>query len=140
MELLLNLFWLLLVLPAFWLWRISTRARSRQQRRSSRCLLILGSVLVLLFPVVSATDDLQAMRPELEEAGMQDGLRNSGHGKFSALLDGTCNAFALLAARMFVAPDHAVRGYVVLAAASILGVGLIPTRAGRAPPFPSSAS
>jgi hypothetical protein len=30
-------------------------------------LLLLGCSLVLLFPVVSATDDLHAMRPEMEE-------------------------------------------------------------------------
>jgi hypothetical protein len=67
MELLLNLAWLLLALPAYWMWR---NARSRAERRftSLQCLLALGCVLVVLFPVVSATDDLRAMRAEMEES------------------------------------------------------------------------
>ena len=63
MELLLNLLWLLLVMPAFWVWR--------RQDRSLGCLrglLVLTCGVVLLFPVVSATDDLQAMRPEMLES------------------------------------------------------------------------
>jgi hypothetical protein len=63
MELLLNLAWILLALPGYWLWRQRTaRASSRQ------CLLSLGCALVLLFPVISATDDLHAMRAEMEES------------------------------------------------------------------------
>jgi hypothetical protein len=63
MELVLNLVWLLLAVPAYWVWR-------RQSRKfgSLRCLVTLGCVLFLLFPVISATDDLHAMRPEMEES------------------------------------------------------------------------
>jgi hypothetical protein len=64
MELLLNLAWLLLAVPAWWLWRGSRNAR---KFTSLQCVLTLGCVLVMLFPVVSATDDLRAMRAELEE-------------------------------------------------------------------------
>jgi hypothetical protein len=67
MELLLNLVWLLLALPAYWLWS-SSRTRTGQQFTSLQCLLILGCVLVVLFPVISATDDLRAMRTEMEES------------------------------------------------------------------------
>ena len=63
MELLLNLLWLLLVVPAFWVWRRQDRSLG-----SLRCLLVLACGMVLLFPVVSATDDLQAMRPEMVES------------------------------------------------------------------------
>jgi hypothetical protein len=63
MELLLNLLWLLLVVPAFWVWR-----RQDRNLESLRCLLVLGCGIVLLFPVISASDDLQAMRPEMEES------------------------------------------------------------------------
>jgi hypothetical protein len=65
MELLLNLAWLLLALPAYWLWRGS---RSGCKFNSLQCLLALGCMLVILFPVVSATDDLHAMRAEMEES------------------------------------------------------------------------
>lgn len=65
MELLLNLAWLLLALPAYWLWH---SGRSTRKCSSLQCLLVLGCVLVILFPVISATDDLIAMRTEMEES------------------------------------------------------------------------
>jgi hypothetical protein len=66
MELLLNLAWLLLALPAYWLWRGS--CRRQHQFTSLQCLFALGCVIVVLFPVISATDDLRAMRAEMEES------------------------------------------------------------------------
>ena len=66
MELLLNLAWLLLALPAYWLW--SGSKTSSRKLTSLQCLLALGCVLAILFPVVSATDDLRAMRTEMEES------------------------------------------------------------------------
>src|SRR5580658_4018942 len=68
MELLLNLVWLLLALPAYWLWRLDAGARAARRVSSLQCLLALGCVLVLLFPVISASDDLHAMRTEMEES------------------------------------------------------------------------
>lgn len=68
MELLLNLAWLLLALPACWLWRSSRTATGGRNLTALQCLLALGCMLVILFPVVSATDDLRAMRSEMEES------------------------------------------------------------------------
>ena len=68
MELLLNLAWLLLALPAFWLWRGARTAPLGRKFSALQCLLALGCMLVILFPVVSATDDLRAMRSEMEES------------------------------------------------------------------------
>ena len=68
MELFLNLLWLLLAIPAVWLWAhrpISSHGAKATNRL--RVLVLMGCVLALLFPVVSATDDLHAMRPEAEE-------------------------------------------------------------------------
>jgi len=65
MELLLNLAWLLMALLACGLWRCSNSAPAGRKFAS---LLILGCMLVILFPVVSATDDLQPITPDLEEA------------------------------------------------------------------------
>ena|ERR1700730_6498329 len=66
MELLLNLVWLSLALPAYWIWeRHSVPLRDSVARiRSS---VFLGCALALLFPVVSATDDLSAPKPDAEE-------------------------------------------------------------------------
>src|SRR5579864_43 len=75
MELLLNLTWLLLAFPAYWLWR----AHRTTQKSSLQCLLSLGCLLVVLFPVISATDDLQAMRTEMEESSFSKRtLRQNG--------------------------------------------------------------
>jgi hypothetical protein len=68
MELLLNLAWLLLALPAYWLWRHSSTIPAHRRFTSLQCLLALGCMLVILFPVVSATDDLHAMRAEMEDS------------------------------------------------------------------------
>ena len=82
MELLLNLAWLLLAVPACWLWRASRRERVRRDFGALQCLLVLACVLVMLFPVISATDDLCAMRAEIEEspAGKR-GIRQAGNDK-----------------------------------------------------------
>ena len=68
MELLLNLAWLILALPAYWLWQGSRPVHAERRFSSLQCLLALGCLLVILFPVVSATDDLRAMRTEMEES------------------------------------------------------------------------
>jgi hypothetical protein len=63
MELLLNLFWLLIAASALYAWSC------RRDGVGSRSHLIaLICLLTLLFPVISATDDLHAMRPEIEDA------------------------------------------------------------------------
>jgi len=68
MELLLNLVWLLLAVPAYLLWHESGNVRARYSLTALQTLLALGCALVLLFPVISATDDLHAMRAEIEES------------------------------------------------------------------------
>jgi hypothetical protein len=84
MELFLNLAWLLLALPAFWLWRDAGNTRVRYKFSSLQCLLALGCVLVMLFPVISATDDLHAMRSEMEESpASKRSVRQAGHDKAS---------------------------------------------------------
>ena len=84
MELLLNLAWLLLALPAFGLWRAS-RTGDGHKFTSLQCLLALGCMLVVLFPVVSATDDLRAMRAEMEESpGSNRSIGQSGGERPSA--------------------------------------------------------
>ncbi|HEX3989456.1 MAG TPA: hypothetical protein VHZ30_08480, partial [Verrucomicrobiae bacterium] len=76
MELFLNLVWLLLAMPAYCLWRRARCGPSVDGHSSLQYLLALGCALVLLFPVVSATDDLHAMRPEIEESS-QRGIRQT---------------------------------------------------------------
>ena len=85
MELLLNLAWLLLALPAYWLWRDRTNSSVLRKSSPLHFLLALGCMLVLLFPVISATDDLCAMRAELEESPAgKHSIRQSNNGRLSA--------------------------------------------------------
>ena len=69
MELLLNLLWATLAAAAFFV-GVRRRPLSSKSRWVSRftTLLALGCVLVLLFPVVSASDDLQAAQALAEDA------------------------------------------------------------------------
>lgn len=69
MELLLNLVWLTLALPALWVWRrVPEEGCGFRVSLRFRAFLILSCLLMLLFPVVSATDDLHAMQQEMEES------------------------------------------------------------------------
>jgi hypothetical protein len=69
MELLLNLAWLALALLAFGAFVQKRKAALRRRRASYRtALLAMVCVLVLLFPVVSASDDLHPTQAVLEDA------------------------------------------------------------------------
>jgi len=74
MELFLNFCWLSLLLPAWLLWwrRTSSAASCNPAKSPAVCPLVfvcaLGCALILLFPVISASDDLHAMRAEMEES------------------------------------------------------------------------
>lgn len=134
MELLLNLTWLLLALPAYWLWRRSFHTRALGNLGSLQCLLALGCLLVLLFPVVSATDDLHVMGTEMEEsspgkrsarlaAGEKTSVWHSRWQTLPALVDAPASFAPLADGRheSFPVPQSATAAPVVL-------------RASRAPP------
>lgn len=84
MELLLNLAWVLLALPAYWLWLQDGGARAGRRVSPLQCLLALGCALVLLFPVISASDDLHVMRAEMEESAGKRTMRHAAGDKASA--------------------------------------------------------
>ena len=133
MELLLNLVWLLLAVPAFWVWRIA-KDRTESNQQSHYCWVTLACILILLFPVVSASDDLQAMRPEMEEARSQDTLGNSHHGKVLASVRTLCDSFGSPATICSVRPQWAVCGLVSQPTRLLSPNHLVITRPGRAPP------
>jgi hypothetical protein len=130
MELLLNLAWMLLALPAYWLWLRGTR-----RFNSLQCLLALGCLLVLLFPVISASDDLHAMQTEMEDSSTgKRAVRQAGSDKNSAW------------ANRLQGPPAAVANAVQLATPKIGWLEVAVTRvsplarpcvfqSGRAPPF-----
>jgi hypothetical protein len=134
MELLLNFAWLLLALPAYWLWR-GSRGPCPQRRFSPwQCLLALGCLLVLLFPVVSATDDLRAMRAEAEEspAGKRSNVRPASGDKSSPWTSQTQPALAAITAS-FASSDRDRLPLPTLQ--SPIAPGPVIQRTGRAPPF-----
>lgn len=70
MELFLNLLWLALALPAVLIWRRQAPSPWSSWKQSRcRSLVLLGCLLALLFPVVSASDDLHPISAEIEESG-----------------------------------------------------------------------
>jgi uncharacterized membrane protein SirB2 len=69
MELLLNLLWIAMTIAAFCVFTRKRRAsRQLPQVPYAKALLGLACVLVLLFPVVSASDDLHPTQAVLEDA------------------------------------------------------------------------
>jgi hypothetical protein len=107
MELLLNVFWLMLSAAAIW-WLWCEHAYAQKSRHFGRLhsLLVLACIWALLFPVVSATDDLYAMQAGATEAGLtkriakysaghkSHALSSGGVGSSPALLTSTCSACA----------------------------------------------
>jgi hypothetical protein len=134
MELLLNLAWLLLALPAYQLWRGSRVAGRRRRFGSLQCLLALGCVLVMLFPVVSATDDLHAMRAEIEESpASKRSVRHSASDKGSAWNGRLQNPPALLATGFSFFPTVEFRQQTALPSSCLFTPSSAP-HFGRAPP------
>jgi hypothetical protein len=143
MELFLNLCWLSLLLPACLLWRQRTSSTGSGSPAGSAAgpplifLCALGCALVLLFPVISASDDLHAMRPEMEES--ERTFRHAGHC--------ACTPHALTHSAQPVPPSFASLtpafeqiGTALPFMPQTLGAFSAPAPAGRAPPSEHSTS
>ena len=135
MELLLNLLWLTLALPALWVWRRApaTAAAPRTLRRC-RTLVILSCLLWLLFPVISVSDDLQAMQSEIEECTLSKrAVRQPSGNSFNGpwpLGDG----FFMPNAAPFVLPGGEICGMVTLGYPLVHQQSSSRPPASRAPP------
>jgi hypothetical protein len=134
MEVLLNTIWLLVAVGAFLFWRAETFAGA-PTNRGHNCPLVLLSLacaLVLLFPVISLTDDLHA-----EQAPMEDSsrsvmkARNLAHGCFHTsrfpLITTVNRALCSCGLRL-------VLGAIVLPDTPSLGIPPISSHQGRSPP------
>lgn len=128
MELALNVVWLILVLPAFVLWR-----RQPASARNSGVVL-LGCLLVLLFPIVSVTDDLHPISAEIEECGaLKRALKQSTCVKSPACgydHQGTAPPLHVTSFRLEKDPLGAVSEYLHILPPQTVGR----TTDGRAPP------
>lgn len=134
MELLLNLAWVLLALPAYWLWQRNVEAQRGRRLTPLQCLLALGCVLVLLFPVISASDDLHAMRTEMEDSATNKRtVRQAAGEKISASVHRWQGPPAMVAGAAWrVAPQVAKLQVSVLRLSPLARPGV--RHAGRAPP------
>jgi len=138
MELLLNLLWLTLALPALWMWRYeSVRAQNCRRFARVRPFLLFGCVLMLLFPVVSATDDLHALRQEMEESSPSKRLvKQAAADKSLARLSQPGASPALISLLPF-GPSDEIYGDVLVASVLLPQPAHLNERASRAPPFSS---
>ena len=134
MELLLNLAWLVLVLPAYGIWRQGAVAKHPNRFNSLQGLLALGCLLVLLFPIISATDDVHAMRAEMEEPGASKrSVRQASQDKFSVKVSRLHNSPAILEnAGAFALSCDGWRESVIASSSPFAPPSIL--RAGRAPP------
>jgi hypothetical protein len=130
MELFLNLCWLSLLVPGFVLWR--RRTVSPPSRHPLIFVCVLGCALILLFPVISVTDDLHAMRPEMEES--ERSFRHTGNC--------ACAVHGLAQSSHFVEPGSTLPSVIFEQIGKsknfrlqTLATFLAPATPGRAPPF-----
>ncbi|HLZ39940.1 MAG TPA: hypothetical protein VKQ11_03210 [Candidatus Sulfotelmatobacter sp.] len=134
MELLLNLAWLLLALPAYWLWRSSRYAATGRRLGSLQRLFSLACLLVILFPVISATDDLRVMRAEMEESPSTK--RSACHKSADKAPFSTWHAQpAAISTSNFFATHDEVWHFVATSGFSLPSLPAI-ARTGRGPPLP----
>jgi hypothetical protein len=133
LELLLNLCWLLLGVPAVWVWQRARCARPECRVHSRRSLLLIACVVLLLFPIISASDDLQAMRPEVEESTSRDAQRHAQGGRHSAQVD-CAGILSALPESAAIPPNMQCIGQVAALVVHARGADTLTVPSGRAPP------
>ena len=138
MELLLNLLWLTLALPAIWMWRYeSVHAAHSARFARIRPLVLFGCVLMLLFPVVSATDDLHALPQEMEEFGPSKRLVKLSAADKSLTRLSQAGALPALISPLPFGPSDEICGEVLVLSLLRLQSAHFDEHASRAPPFSS---
>jgi hypothetical protein len=136
MELLLNLFWLTLAVPAIWMWRHdSTCAEDCRSFDRIRPFILFGCVLMLLFPVVSATDDLHALRQEMEESSSSKRMVKQAAGDKSLTRLSSVGALPALILPVSCGRNDEVCGHVLHIPVRLPEQRRVGKPSSRAPPF-----
>jgi hypothetical protein len=136
MELLLNLLWLTLALPAIWMWRSeAVRAQNGQRFARVRPVLLFGCVLMLLFPVVSATDDLHALPQEMEESTPSKRMVKQAVGDKSMARLAKAGPLPALVSPVLFGPSEEICGQVVVVSAALPQPVHFDQRSARGPPY-----
>jgi len=138
MEVLLNTLWLLVAIGTFLFWRPERSKRAPAVRGHGRILAILAlaCALLLLFPVISLTDDLHAEQAAMEDSSrsvtkarnMVHGALRTGSSLFTAAVPPA--ASSVVALQMFL-------GTVTLVETPHRCLAPISAHDGRSPPFKS---
>ena len=136
MEVLLNAFWMLIAAAALAVWGIQEK---RPQTSRQRCgalpaqLLALGCALLLLFPVISLTDDLHSQQAVMEDSSRPImKARQAGQALLSAR--NSPMPARLLVARGFSGLVAVVMGRTCTPEARLLCLCLARPSQGRSPP------
>jgi hypothetical protein len=133
MELALNLGWLLLAVACCHFWWPRQRWVGAGTPRCFRGLVALGCALVVLFPIISVTDDLHAEQAVMEDSSARlSKLWGNTHSTSSS-----GQHFSTLPTRLPSNPPDPRRvvGHVLVADTPSPCVGVISPRFGRAPPL-----
>ena len=139
MELLLNLVWLTLAVPAIWMWRHESVCPADGCRlHRIRPFLLLSCVLVLLFPVISATDDLHAMRQEIEESGPSKRMVKQAVGDKSVVIPHVAGNLPAWISPVPFGPNDETCGQILAVSVVLPQQSHSTEHASRAPPFASS--
>jgi hypothetical protein len=136
MEVLLNSIWLLVALGAFRFWHAEQAgaATCRRQHNNRYRVAALACALVLLFPVISVTDDLHAEQAPMEDSSrsimkvrsLTQGCLRAGGSRFAAVvMPGACSTY----------PLSLFHGTVLLVATPLHCHPPFSERDGRSPPF-----
>jgi hypothetical protein len=136
MELLLNLVWTALVIGSFF-WATLRPQQNCRKGSQWRSLLVLGCALLLLFPVISASDDLHPA-----QAVMEDATRRVLHLVPSMHLSPAASAGPVLVLLLSLGSPLALvklQSWIPQATESFLLDGHSLLAAGRAPPFRSGS-
>jgi hypothetical protein len=135
MEVLLNIIWLLVAVGALVYWRPQNGHAASASRRDGKYLAVmaLACALLLLFPVISLTDDLHA-----EQYPMEDSSRSAGKAR-SVAQAGWRAVRSPFAAPVMGAADPSARLKVVWGAVALLDaptfcLSLVSSHQGRSPP------
>ncbi len=133
MELLLNAIWLLLATAAFGFWLHRKRSGVRAHA-GLHGLLVVGCVVILLFPVISMTDDLHYQQFAIEDAsGSYKKIIKPADVKKCPLHSADLHVTALLSSATNLLWQ--ALGLVASQPATVPSGLPAPRRSGRAPPF-----
>jgi len=135
MELLLNLLWLMLALPAVLIWRHDlTSARASGRFCRSRSFFLLSCLLALLFPIVSVTDDLHPTRSEMEESSPSKRVVKQAPGAKAPAWGNTGGPPAQLPPVASFGDQDETHGLVLISSSDLPAQPLTSKLGSRAPP------